>query len=58
MGPLVMHHEDHEECEGRAAKFSHVFLILVPFVVVKVLDDLYAEPYSVIILKISDHVHS
>lgn len=53
-----MHHEDHEECEGRAAKFSHVFLIFVPFVVVKVLGDLYAEPYSVIILKISDHVHS
>lgn len=53
-----MHHEDHEECEGRAAKFRHVFLIFVPFVVVKVIGDLYAEPYSVIILKISDHGHS
>jgi len=38
-----MHHEDHEEYEGRAAKFNHLFFALfVPFVVVEVLLDLYA----------------
>jgi hypothetical protein len=38
-----MHHADHEEYEGRAAKFNHLFFALfVPFVVVEVLLDLYA----------------
>jgi len=40
IGPLAMHHEDHEEYEGRAAKFSHLFFVL--FVVGEVLLDLCA----------------
>jgi len=40
---LLSHLEDHEDREGRAGKFSHpLFLIFVPFVVVRALLGLYA----------------